>query len=310
MKSGVSVNANEAIEHEADVMGARVMADVTQAPMKKINPDPNSLVNRFKSQTLMQAPPNEFSQQLPASSHNASGVLQYKIEKDKLNLVGEDHDESGKIRAIEYQFLRKFYGFDRRDIWLESSFITTSSKEGDSWRLRAAYDAATVIGCWDIAKGYYDKQKFKVFKGWVNLVANNALELHLDNKKMSPEDARGVEEEKQYSVYETVAKPLLEKAEAVVDAHDNDLPKLVEELDKLVGYLKEVKGPTKKAASLFRSLHMLATALNYKGKPGVWKIGDDHLQDIKRLKGTGDLTNVTLTTMFDFQRDIKRKQSI
>jgi hypothetical protein len=63
------------------------------------------------------------SPQLPQIARpGAEGTIQRKIEKGKLNLVGESHDESDLRRDAEKFMLEYKYGFSRDQYWEEDEF--------------------------------------------------------------------------------------------------------------------------------------------------------------------------------------------
>ena len=69
----------------------------------------------------------------------AEGTIQRKIEKGKLNLVGESHDESEPRRAGEKAMLREKYAFPESQYWEEDQFY---------WDEAGMYADPRVFGCY------------------------------------------------------------------------------------------------------------------------------------------------------------------
>jgi len=75
------------------------------------------------------------------------GMIQRQIEKGKLNLVGEDHDESGLRREKERQMLEERYGFSAHQYWTEGEFKDDQDTYGDPKDLRALQAATFMLRC-------------------------------------------------------------------------------------------------------------------------------------------------------------------
>ena len=58
-------------------------------------------------------------------------MIQRKITAGKLNLVGEDHDESRARRDSERDFFKEKFGFSEEQYWQEKLFRGRNDRWGD-----------------------------------------------------------------------------------------------------------------------------------------------------------------------------------
>ena len=99
--NGIGINNDPKLEQEADIIGAQAM----------------------QSHTLESTQP---LQQLSVQSSSAQLVAQCKLEKDRLNVVGEKHDESDSQRNKEKAFCKEQTGSS--NYWGENQFRAKYSR--------------------------------------------------------------------------------------------------------------------------------------------------------------------------------------
>ncbi len=115
MKDGVPVNDDQGLEHEADVMGERAAQMkrgkhdwIPDPDLRKHEPTAHGFHNSYLPETVMRPDP-----------YPVKPVQLKKLVRDKLNIVGEYHSESGKNRANEKSVANKFAG---GGYWREPEF--------------------------------------------------------------------------------------------------------------------------------------------------------------------------------------------
>jgi Domain of unknown function (DUF4157) len=209
----------------------------------------------------------------------AEGMIQREIEKGKLNLVGEAHDESKPRRDDEKAMLREEYGFAPDQYWEENEFLDDKHNYGDPQDLRVLGWAAVMLDSlelndWDLIFKYFlqfeaEVKRFAQQAPNHRLIppANDVINVWNDEDRFTPE------------------------------ALQESIRKLLE------GYLVWL---TPKTSSIFnhvswqRSMSMLL-AVKGSNKTGVWKVGDGHVADIlskHRERDFGD--KITFTSQWDF----------
>ncbi|WP_298333811.1 DUF4157 domain-containing protein [Asticcacaulis sp.] len=107
LKAGISVNDDQSLEHEADVMGAKALQMTSAGCFGVVSGTVGSGgVAQFRSAVVQMASP---------------------LVTDRLNVVGEDHSESGGRRDDERKYSEKYS--QSKSYWTESQFQPTSALE-------------------------------------------------------------------------------------------------------------------------------------------------------------------------------------
>ena len=214
----------------------------------------------------------------------SEGAIQRKIEVGKLNLVGEDHEESGPRRPQEQDMLQENYHFSSTQYWTEAEFKLPNNTYGDPKDLRVLQAATYMLASKDDAKNDRDTfySNFRMFES-------------------------GMEEYKQQQPLST-NDPLVTNATPII----NEIKKrfgseVVVDRDQLEYWRKSIRSMLNKFSPFSprsgdvrweRSKYMLQAA-EASNEPGVWKVGDDHITDILKMPDAIK-NNTTLTSQGDF----------
>ncbi len=209
----------------------------------------------------------------------SEGTIQRKIEAGKLNLVGEDHEESGPRRPSEKEMLQKKYHFSSTQYWTEANFKLPNNTYGDPKDLRVLHAAKfMLVPNSDLKTDQYN------FFNYFNMFKNEIKEY---------------EEQRQ-----PAGDDLVTNATSIINsipewlAPDADLK---EQLKKwrnsielmLRSYPRSVNVQQK------RSEYMLRAAGD-SSETGVWKVGDFHITDMRPMPHPD---NITLTSQTDFNQE-------
>jgi Domain of unknown function (DUF4157) len=292
MKSGVRVSDDARLEREADAMGAQAAG---------------------RGSDLLEAGP---AAPPPVQrSCDPVPILQLKVVKGKLNVVGEDHAESklkgrrDKEKAIAENVVGGKY-------WLEYQFKDpgwTGDTRGDSTYLRAKHLVAFII---DFA-GFFIKDYSKYSKMDKNAKAQNLAGMNLplyaiinhydmiadtvklrDNSYESWSDQPSLQDAFD-ACREIVDKAKQWKGNPSLDPDVSSWEKLIHKASGAIG------SATSDAVSTERSKHMAKTAATaserWVGAPvGIWKVGQDHINDIMK---DNKKRSYILTTQSEFNKD-------
>ncbi len=260
MKGKVNVNDDEGLETEADVMGAKALQNAgLSSPGKALS-----------------------------TSSKLEDVFQMKLEKGKLNIVGEHHSTSDKIRDVEREFTAaKEYG----GYWQEGDFKPDDENEekfGDEPHFRALQGAIAFVSVCDTLIADFDSDnRLAKVKKLGHLL--NQMCLNIDNYKYKDRL------EINLTSLKTLATKFSDDATAgrITQAHVIQIRK----------YLQDTVMPalhphinTKEGTAAIRSIYML---INAEGstKEGIWKVGEAHLPDIELFETK---ENVTVTHETEF----------
>jgi len=265
--NGMPVNDNAGLEHEADVMGERAEKQTSSIQLKKTN---NENVHLQKNICQL-----------------ALGRL---LETGMLNVVGEQHDESDTRRQIEKNYATWLYGINH--YWQEFEFSLNQVQYGDSPAYRfihAFYDfnqSIEILFSMAFKHNTITEREIQVVKRFYNDIQNEAT------PAMEKTDIRN------YKLNSKIVNAIVLFAK--------EIKKIVNTIFNNQGtidsaylfYLKSVylslKNPiillisqgtnqTSDTISRERSdrMHEAANAAMRQGIKGIWKIGDDHVNDIR-----------------------------
>ncbi|MES2330612.1 MAG: hypothetical protein V4539_13495 [Bacteroidota bacterium] len=225
---------------------------------------------------------NASSQQKGSSSAlslPAVHVMQLALDAGKLNVAGEDHGESDKKRDGEKAFSSAEVG---GKYWEENEFPATAKVDApkadspkllENFTVAAMKEIITAINAADTPekKKTYFKRLYEQVEYLEELYENN-------------EDDVEIGEADQWDELSAICvKVKNEAVKAKVEQAGLDAKT---ELERVV------TGPigTIAEASMARAKAMNAAASNQTATPGVWKIGEEHITEIKKIWDTNDAT--------------------
>jgi hypothetical protein len=325
------------LAHELAHVVQQGAATATTASMSQLATQPKAAARASRSLAAESVSANEpgapggralkFSQMAQAG---AERIIQRKIEKGKLNLVGEKHSESDLRRDNEKYMLERDYEFNQRtQYWQEGDFRGRKERYGDSPNYRVLQSAAVLLQsvrvfreCVGRIIDVGDVERLKA-AGVLKTVPITEMRTPYDRFKSSVEFCVSQEEED---------KELTAEANDIVAFLGDDLDNIQKEGDlqdlqagELKGALNDLSkkasewqtwtelllrrynfdpknGPQKiiESVSLERSRFMLEVAKD-SPQTGVWKVGEDHMKDMKKLLSDGT-DNPTLTTREEFNK--------
>ncbi len=300
LKGKVNINDDSGLEKEADVMGAKALQFTSKT---------GKAVQR-KAGTLLTNP-----------------VTQRALAKDKLNVAGEDHDESGARRGAEARFTTEETG---GKYWTESDFLVTISipQEGISGQVEADplllqwFNGLQFLS--DFIEGFRQnilalftssvEWSIEDFKDKVNLVSGttrNMLDTFEKLRSQDPTQRKLLNQQNNISTIEKIlaqaeviqrirvaeasfrgkAAQLASLLRQADPSTHRDLVKknfnVTDELDVLIRGVEILKDAAdfklnRRQVSFVRSLNMADAAQKNHTAIGVWKIGEQHAQDIKQ----------------------------
>ena len=283
--NGMPVNDNPAFEHEADVMGEKAQ-NITTPIQLKVN---NSVV--------------------------CKNVVQLKLAKGKLNVVGEQHNISDSIRDIEKNFVSSEIPDGK--YWMESDFVFKDKDKdvyGDSPILRMNFIVCFIDNYFNnLYSSVYDPDKMlkesqtnilKYLPEWISnidYIRYNILSIvaELIRFKASFSD----EEIKKMSFFTSNVINHLDLSKLYLLLLDPWLrtPANQDVLNQVIMFCGLIKDENNKISQLFdtikkqfyfstphlvvaklRSDHMHEIANSKSSEHGVWKIGDSHREDLAK----------------------------
>jgi len=268
MKAKVGINDDVALEKEADVMGAKALQ------MKE---------NYFnKIQTKQSAQVMDYN--------NASALQLKALAAGKLNVVGETHKDSDKRRNSEKAIAKRVVGggywteaefrIGKEQNPLQFMFQSDNRKYGDSSALLVEMNAAMLAeGAvrWSKYTGDYPSLEEDAKKGLEKAARalyrfGEAAVIHNNRIK----DAAN----KKDSLVKDVSK-LLTIFKAIGERTDESICSGLGKAGEAVS--AHLGGRSSDDISKERSVHMDSSAES-DVKKGVWKVGDDHIAQIKAVK--------------------------
>lgn len=271
MKGGVALNDDRGLEREADAMGAR------------------ALQMRVAGAATISA---------SSESSRSSVIQRAKIEANRLNVAGEDHDESDKRRFDERRFaLQEANGmyWNENEFGVEISIGETKGEvDADSLSFRWLQIVSFIL---DINSLSSNKEGVQRLVSWINELAG--VHESLDN--LSEADRARVDSRLNFTeIKVTVAEIQNHKTfiEKITEIRERLKGKLNKENKKnydiedekadlfqlnlgLADVLKFDPAENSKKITLDRSMLMWGAANQHGNRLGIWKIGDAHVQDIK-----------------------------
>lgn len=261
---------------------------------------------------------NTIIQQKPETKTDATS--QSKLEKDKLNVVGEQHLESGKRREQEIKYVKTVMG-EQAGYWTESEFTAEGDTDfGDPKHLRLAFllkrlrdfiipriytSLELSIAEKKTNGGIRQLERLKTgmetaLDDYLTLIQNeNKIILKLINQKKYP--LAGYIGQSEFVAWAAKLIDLIQSLIAGIKKTEDylnldDSKRDVSSLKKLAGSLndtlfdigyfasksinQDLKGQQDFSGQRSRKMHEAANK-TYQ-KPGVWKIGQVHVDDIKK----------------------------
>ena len=290
LKGKVNVNDDAGLEKEASIMGGRAKQ------MNSLGAFSKPLQNYILTPSSVQT------------------VAQRKLIKDRLNVVGENHEESGYVnkekdldrRRDEKSFCQEKTGSD--NYWLENKFIDRSGISADPPFLRNDRFLMILNTIYvevkltvDTSKiGIYQKTKKEItsrlnmFYQYLNKDLNERIGIEKDSKELDTffeenESLKG----KIYTAIEMVEKT--KKKEDLIHVIQGPFfQEVMIALSRLVNVKEKYEltsgKPLKdidllKHISFKRSEGMHVAANGQSHLKGVWKVGDSHVEDMKKMDG-------------------------
>lgn len=263
--------------------------------------------------------------------------VQRKVEKDKLNIIGEDHAESEKVRTDEQEFARKELGLDGKRpaasfYWLEHEFSKKASAEqphefgfalgvkfneyGDRPDLKARQHMLYLDRDLALVQGYLqtnvwpEGEKQKAPARIVGHARSAQIVLQLLTESFSErDDAKNVIA--QGDVIDLFGG-MITSCKALQTQSTEDLASLRVRLRRLMKAVGDElatgrEGDAMKTAistmAEQRSAHMFDIAAESQ-RVGVWKVGEDHIDHMMPLKD--DAPNAEFTERGTFQDELKK----
>ena len=281
--NGMPVNDNAALEHEADVMGEKAMTQGLSFQLKK--------------------------DKATTSSHKTiQCFFDTKISPQKLNVIGESHDESDARRKNEEHLANNTY---RLPYFVEHKF-KVNGKFGDNPRLRFLNELAYIslaLNRLKIAFDYGTKAKyfskergeyFDIYKESINFcvkrIKNLIAYIKIDDllKAEILTNFRSHEKETAVSNTRTALNNIdfsllqLEPIFTFPSEFKKNYSNVLEDICFLYDSLKEsYSDPDDVSKERSKSIAKFAQENNT--KPAIWKIGNDHCKDINELIEKGEI---------------------
>ena len=262
--NGMPVNDNVALEHEADVMGEKATKQTSSLQLKKTHE--NIHLQKNVSQL----------------------TIGTRLELNQLNVVGERHDETDGREKDEIDYATFLFGPGH--YWNEYQFRLDSGEYGDSPKYRVIH-----------AFYYLKKIMFILFEKILNQeqITGDAMELikrfysDIINEAPYAKKRRDIENEVlteiQFEKIIEFAKCAFKNAERIFKSlpqipfgfqrFKNDFTTYTDSIEKLfVLRTRQSSDSISKKRSI--KMHRAANTAMEQGKYGIWKIGDDHVNDI------------------------------
>jgi hypothetical protein len=206
------------------------------------------------------------------------------LSKSVLNVVGEIHNNH--LQELEKEFLLRKFGFGSDEYWLEDKFkiVGADGTEifGDSLKLYFPYEKLIKVknelgGLLDA--NYSAGQDFKN----QFLVSAKVTKL-LGYAKLMKQDFQmlNTQQQQQLKNVETTVEELISLIETNNEPEEN--PEVLKGMKKKIEALEKMIDHTNPSLDDQRSKAMHEAAQKGKDKKGVWKIGQAHVDDIRRMR--------------------------
>lgn len=268
-------NASDDLEDEADTMAPKIDKEST-APtqnLKKVSP-----------------PQEE--------------TIQPKLKKEALNVVGEKHDFSGARRKEEAKFISKYLGFKNKNLWLENEFrvgLPPKKKKDDQRPFADPFELRFLQRLW-LGRQLVDG--IAIHRDFPNVVER--MKEQIQSAQAGKDGFELDENRKNYYV------GLLASIEAWPTMFIRDVRQEIDELhNRIKTHIADERGIEPEALDGMLeigkersvAMHNAANQGVQNGLVGVWKIGEQHISDIKEMDAAGveyELTDVVeFTAAFD-----------
>lgn len=284
LKQGIPVNDDKGLEQEADIMGQQAMQLQSAAPYHHT----------------------------PAVAQLKQGVVQrISIDTNKLNMVGEEHNESQRRRQTEIAYCNHLFG--RTGLyWQEAAFkpIEIFETRGDEAGLRLKFFYHTFARSFVkvIQNTNNGGQPFLLSVGstWKTLNTVNSL---------YQEEVTTLSHEEGTALHEMITSGAWTGLQAkmnglAVPENAGSLQyrrELVDDMIKLKTYWESkpaIYEPSRVTVTNDRNSHMhnSATTAAFQGRVGIWKVGDNHITGIGQMFPTGRHYN--LVSRANFNNDL------
>lgn len=294
---GIGVNDDAGLEAEADVMGAKAAQfKTTDATRQGVTATPKlGTIQRKKK----------------------------KLEKSKLNVVGEDHNESGGQRPREQKYIRA-KGIDYEYYWTELTFAYVGGGEtryGDPLlerasgmfsRIREAIEPIYNINVSN-PNGLNEQQSTEVLR-----LKNDQMPVLWDYMNRARDDLKRVRDDPRWITQGDILEEMIADLTSFIKIYmEYEVETLndVKDIYTVTKYFRDLYLPIEKKFVTFygtaieswkdnivnrsRSMHHAAN-LNAT-RSGVWKIGDQHVADIKTHNELNSAVTYNLVTRAEFQ---------
>lgn len=278
---------------------------------------------------------------------SAAPLQLQKLQRGKLNVVGEHHSESNARRPLERDLARTEVG---GEYWTESEFRTRGKKVLEFFTAGSPQDVRAFGDRLDLRMAeslhYVKAGKDAFMRYWGEWITQNQTDeelvpikaalqdmlvqckTHLNEAKRLLALTATNEESKGYDQgtvvimnqisrdLETAIEVFLKYSEIWKTYKLADLivfrfgtkfgGEFSDLADLLAVYAGNIGGKTRSATSKLRSDGMDAGATAGSGQTGVWKIGYEHVDDIRGKMGEGEEKNYVLIDHDEFNREYKQ----
>lgn len=254
----------------------------------------------------------------PVAQQSADGIIRRKIEKNKLNVVGENHRESHNRRDSEKAMLKEKYEFSENKYWTENELnysVEGETRYGDDLWLLVAQSASMLL---DRILWLKDEVDDAIFDWVDNQVIESMEDIYEEVKQLDiavaslADSPQGQKYKALIAQAKNIVKDLPKKVDHyALDIEEEDLPKHLGELLESIKVWKipvtemlkrmnynpidkpqELTDQIKESRSLY--MYMAGEESN---ETGVWKVGEGHVQDMKGL--ASDKTSLTTREEFN-----------
>ncbi|MGB3183728.1 MAG: DUF4157 domain-containing protein [Cyclobacteriaceae bacterium] len=286
MKGKTAINDDAGLEKEADVMGAKAAGGMTPSA---------GTTQLMKTQ----------------AGSGSGGIVQRQLATDKLNVVGETHNESDLRRESEIAYTKDGVGHDA-GYWQEHKFKLEDADDfGDPTQLRLEYAINKFITVIEssyktnmkilpktdpIVKNAYVNSLKKIIPSMIEL-CNTVIQTMAGQAKLYKNGTQQLTlSKKNYTILLKLFRGDIKKYINECSVFLNNYNDGNIDIDTFVDYVgvnflmmedpfKTVKGilDLKPDLQMRRSMAMNATANAGKDTLGVWKVGDLHVTDINNM---------------------------
>jgi hypothetical protein len=267
MKGETPINDDTGLEKEADLMGAKAL-------QMKTADSPQSLINS-----------------------SSAGVTQFKLVPGRLNVAGEDHEDSSlkAIRGMEEQYAADVI---KGKYWKEDAFPASPAepaKPADTYMLQITFILAT-LKQYNITLAKQKDPDRDIVRNWCGNMHSECEDLIAAAGK-----AKQVNEAEAVTWYARNERDVQEMT-AILDLASKIGFSPAKQIGEILALFEPI--PTRKAASLARgnAMHSAANRGVDGGAAGIWKIGQAHIDEIESTT-EASARKYTTTSAAEFDRD-------